>query len=371
MLPLWRGQFVDPNLRRPEKLPSYVTQAATSLNAAPRIDGSQTRVLELPGADFSDYRWGATLDPPLPGLMDRPYVSRELIPAGTPQSAALVRAIDRRLQEGVYEPSSLPALARLMGVGDVVLRSDLQYERFRTPQPISTWARMDPAASAGPRRPQDASARRSAETPVDPVHRRDQPGRRRRRAAEPPAMADFPVTNPVPIVRAERASEPLLVAGDSEGLVDASAAGHARHHRHRALRRLADHPEDATPVPSNADLLLTDSNRKRAERWGTVRENYGYVETATGKPLEKDPNDARLPVFPDQTTADQTVAVLGGVADIEASDYGNEVSYAPADRPFYAFDGDPTTAWSVGAFGDPRGAAAPGRSAERRSPATT
>ena len=124
-------------------------------------------------------------------------------------------------------------------------------------------------------------------------------------------------------------------------------------------------------MPSNADLLLTDSNRKRAERWGTVRENYGYVETATGKPLAKDPNDARLPVFPGETTATRPSRCSAGVADIEASDYGNDVSYSPADRPFYAFDGDPTTAWSVGAFGDPRGAAPRVDPATSRSPATT
>jgi arabinofuranan 3-O-arabinosyltransferase len=354
MLPLWRGQFVDPNLRRKDALPAYVTQAASSLSKSARINGSETRVLELPGADFSDYRWGATLDPPLPGLMDRSYVSRELIPSGTPASAALVRAIDRRLQEGVYEPSSLPSLARLMSVGDVVLRSDLQYERFRTPQPISTWAtwtRLRPEGLSVPK----TFGPRVAETPaipfIDEISLANPAG-----AAEPPAMADFSVTNPVPIVRAERSSEPLLVAGDSEGLVDASAAGMLD--TTGVVRFAASQTSEktkATPVPSNADLLLTDSNRKRAERWGTVRENYGYVETATGKPLEKDPNDARLPVFPNQTPNDQTVAVLSGVADIEASDYGNDVSYSPSDRPFYAFDGDLSTAWRVGAFGDPHG----------------
>ncbi len=353
MVPLWKGQFVDPNLRRADKLPSYLTQAAASLNASPRIDGSQTRVFELPGADFSDYRWGATLDPPLPGLMDRPYVSRELIPAGTPQSAALVRAIDRRLQEGVYEPAALPALARLMGVGDVVLRSDLQYERFRTPQPVSTWLQWTsqlPPGLAAPKKFGPPIAETPAIPFVDEISLATPPG-----SAEPPAMADFAVKDPVPIVRAERASAPLLVAGDSEGLVDASAAGMLSTTGTVRFAASQTTKQDTSAVPSNADLLLTDSNQKRAERWGTVRENYGYVETATGKPLAKDPNDARLPVFPGETTSDQTVAVLGGVADIEASGYGNEVSYAPADRPFYAFDGDPTTYWSVGAFGDPRG----------------
>jgi hypothetical protein len=352
MLPLWKGQFVDPNLKRPEKLPSYVTQVADELNASPRIDGSQTRVLELPGADFSQYRWGATLDPPLPGLMNRPYVSRELIPAGTPQSAALVRAIDRRLQEGVYEPGALPALARLMGVGDVVLRNDLQYERFRTPQPIAMWAewnRLRPPGLSAPK----VFGPPISETPVvpfvDEISLAESPT-----AQKPPAMADYAVTDPVPIVRAERATQPLLVAGDSEGLVDASASGllDTTGTVRFAASQTVPH---AAAVPGNADLLLTDSNRKRAERWGTVRENYGYVETATGKPLEKDPNDARLPVFPDETTADQTVAIDEGVKDIEASNYGNAVSYAPSDRPYYAFDGDLTTSWKVGAFADPRG----------------
>ncbi len=352
MIPLFRGQFVDPNLRRPEALPSYLTDIAKDLDASPRLDGAQTRVLELPGADFSQYRWGATLDPPLPGLMNRPYVSRELIPSGTPQSAALVRALDRRLQEGVYETRSLPSLARIMGVGDVVLRSDLQYERFRTPQPISTWAtwtRLRPEGLAAPKE----YGPRIAETPVvpfvDEITLANSPT-----AQEPPAMADFAVTNPSPIVRAERAEKPLLVAGDSEGLVDASAAGlldSTGTIRFAASQKTAD----AAAVPSDADLLLTDSNRKRAERWGTVRENYGYVETATGKPLAKDPNDARLPIFPDETTADQTVALYRGVQDIEASEYGNAVSYAPSDRPYYAFDGDLTTSWKVGAFADPRG----------------
>ena len=355
MLPLWRGQFVDPNLRRKETLPAYVTQAAASLSKSARINGSETRVLELPGADFSDYRWGATLDPPLPGLMDRSYVSRELIPSGTPASAALVRAIDRRLQEGVYEPSSLPSLARLMSVGDVVLRSDLQYERFRTPQPISTWStwtRLRPEGLSVPKTFGPLVAETPAIPFIDEISLANPAG-----SAEPPAMADYSVTNPVPIVRSERASEPLLVAGDSEGLVDASAAGMLD--TTGVVRFAASQTSEkakATPVPSNADLLLTDSNRKRAERWGTVRENYGYVETATGKPLEKDPNDARLPVFPNQTPNDQTIAVLSGVADIEASDYGNDVSYSPSDRPFYAFDGDLSTAWRVGAFGDPHGA---------------
>jgi arabinofuranan 3-O-arabinosyltransferase len=349
MLPLWRGQFVEKGLERPENLPSYVTSAAKSLNAA----GESTRVLELPGADFSHYRWGATLDPPLPGLMDRPYVSRELIPYGTPASAELIRALDRRLQEGVFEPSSLADIARLLGVGDVVMRNDLQYERFRTPRPRSTWYKLTNPVPAGLSAPQGFGPP-VAETPVIPLTDEVTLGTPTN-AADPPAMGVFGVQNPTPIVRAERADSPLVVAGDGEGLVDASAAGLLGGAGVIRYAGSMNPAQISASLGQSADLLVTDSNRKRAERWGTVRENYGYTERADEKPLEKDPTDARLPVFPNETTADQTVAEQRGVAGVEASDYGNPVAYAPADRPDNAFDGDVTSAWRVGAFADVRG----------------
>jgi hypothetical protein len=353
MTPLWTGQFVDPNLRRPEALPSYVTQAAQHLQAAQPLAGAQTRVLEEPGADFSYYRWGDTLEPPLPGLMNRPYVSRAAVPEGEPASAALIRALDEPIQEGVADPTALAPLARLMGVGDVVLRSDLQYERFLTPQPIATWAQFTQPLPTGLGVPKTFGPP-VAETPSIPFENEitlgDAPT-----DAKPPAMADFPVTDPVPIVRAEHAGAPLLVAGDSSGLVDASGAGLLGSTGVVRFAAKAGGTVASAPVAPDADLLLTDTNQKRAESWNTLDDNFGYVETATGQPLVADPRDARLPVFPDQTTADQTIAVLSGVKDVEASGYGDPVSYAPSQQPFNAIDGDPTTAWTVGAFSDPRG----------------
>ena len=39
-----------------------------------------------------------------------------------------------------------------------------------------------------------------------------------------------------------------------------------------------------------------------------------------------------------------------------ATDYGNPVTYTPDDRPANAMDGDPQSAWRVGALADPTGA---------------
>jgi arabinofuranan 3-O-arabinosyltransferase len=109
-------------------------------------------------------------------------------------------------------------------------------------------------------------------------------------------------------------------------------------------------------LDSGADLVVTDTNRKAGTRWGAVRENDGYTEEANETP-KKDPSDNRLPVFPDRLddTSIQTVSVQEGGWEIHANDYGNELTYTPGDRAALAGDGNPTTAWKVGAFADVRG----------------
>lgn len=131
--PLWRGQLVDANLDRAEEIPGHRTEAAAALDA--RDDGS--RVLEVPGTDFASYRWGNTVDPVLPGLMDRPtrlVVSSS--PYGSAASADLLSVLfDHRLQEQTFDPEALAPMARFLGAGDISVRSDLSYERFNTPRP--------------------------------------------------------------------------------------------------------------------------------------------------------------------------------------------------------------------------------------------
>jgi arabinofuranan 3-O-arabinosyltransferase len=351
MFPLFAGEFVDANLNRPEAIPTYWRQAAAWLDA----QGHATRVLELPGADFSHYRWGATLDPVTPGLMNRPFVGRELQPYGSPASTDLLIALDRRMQEGVLETSALAPVARLMGVGDVVLRSDLQYERFRSPRPKPTWQLFSAAAAGlaapmtfGPPYPSGPTViplidETTLATPPD--------------APDPPAVAAFPVDDSLPIVRAALAERPLVIAGSGEGVVDAAAAGLLP----RGQPVLYAAALDVAPggwtgaLAAGADLVLTDSNRRRAMRWGTIRENSGYTEQAGEQPLVPDPTDARLPLFPGTGDAAMTVAQLRGIAGVRASHYGNPVSYAPGDRPALALDGDPLTAWKVGAFNGVKG----------------
>ena len=132
---LWNGTFYGKNLQRPEEVPQYWKDAAAALDAQPH----DTRVLELPGADFASYRWGNTVDPITPGLMDRPYVARELIPYGSPASANLLNAFDLRIQDRQLPPDAIAPMARMMSVGDIALRNDLQFERYRVIRPVFLW----------------------------------------------------------------------------------------------------------------------------------------------------------------------------------------------------------------------------------------
>ena len=355
MPPLWTGQLVADNLQRDEDLPTYWLDAAAWLDAR----GDETRILEVPGTDFASYRWGNTVDPVTPGLLGRPYAARELFQWGSAQSANLLNAYDRRLHEDTMDPRSIAEVARLLGVGDLVVRSDLQYERFRTVRPRQLWDLLtrseglaDPVGF-GERVPNVAGPE---QTMIDEIELGADPD-----LPDPPPVAAFPVEDPLPIVRTHVAEHPLLAAADGAGIVDAAAAGVLD--ADQALFSSAWFAEDpagfATVYDQDADLLVTDTNRRRAHRWGALREITGYTEQAGEEPLSYDPTDQRLEVFPDAGDDARTVTVLRprpeeGIttgARVTATDYGNPITYTPDDRPALALDGDRDTAWRAGALG--------------------
>lgn len=342
--PLWTGQLVADNLARPSSVPAYWHQAAAYLDAG----GDATRVLGLPGEDFAAYSWGVTQDPVAPGLMTRPYVARQVVPAGTPAAADLLRALDEPLQEGSLDPASIAPIARLMSVGDILVQSDLQSERYGTPLPQVLWQRLQPTP-AGLSSPVGFGAPNPAAPiryPLDNEERLALPAG----AAQPPALAVFGVPGARPLVRTEAATSPLLVAGDGSGLVEAAAAGLlATNATVLYSGSLDTDPQRfAQAMADGAQLVLTDTNLRAGQRWGTLSDNIGEAETLT-PPLTTDPSDYPLPVFPGAGSDAQTVAQLTGARAVRATAYGNPVTYTPEDRPANALDGDRATAWTFGA----------------------
>jgi hypothetical protein len=345
---LFNGSFYGANLQRDEEIPGYWSDAAAFLD-----DGDHaTRVLEVPGADFASYRWGNTVDPITPGLVDRPYLARELIPYGTPGTADLLNALDRRLQDGVADPDGVAALLRRLGVGTVVLRNDIQYERYDVVPPREL-ARLFPRiAGLGP-----PTAFGTPSVPVldrpyqDEISLGAPPN-------EPPAapVVAYPVLGATPIARAEPTAHALMVAGDGEGLVDAAdvglldAAG--------VIQYSGSYPDGSELRDALRDdtvLVVTDQNRDRARRWTSVRDNLGTTDGPGIEPLRNDPGDARLDLFPGANDDASTITKHRGVRGVASTSYGNVITYTPENRAARALDGDVTTAWRAATFGDPIG----------------
>ena len=339
---LWTGAFVDPALERDQEPPDAWLEAAAALD-----EMDTERVLMLPGTEFGAYRWGYTVDQPLPGLTEVDVVTRDLLPLGSPAAMDLWYAFDDRFQDGVAEPSSLAALARLFAADTVWLTNDLADDRFATARPevardvvFSSDAVVDTEPFGAPTRNERQFA------PVD--------GR---------TLADARIGAPIPTVELVRLgadadlarayARTLLVAGSGDGVVDAAAAGLLT--RDVGILYSADDPALSS---TDVGIVVTDSNRDRDRHWRSSQDTTGFTQTGgpDGDSLGSEQPDTRLPVFDSVAPSTQTVAVQRGPVSAVASSYGEPFAYTPEDRAVMAIDGDPDTAWAVGEHADPLGA---------------
>lgn len=337
--PLWQRTLAPANVRRPEAIPGYWVQAGRYLDATD--DG--TRALVVPGTDFTSYRWGTTFDPVLPGLTDRPLVARELQPMGSPAAWNLLKAFDGRLQADLAEPATIAPIARLMRAGQVLVRSDLQYEHYDTPRPRRLWELVRGAPGLGATKSFGPPAPNVAAEPVPMLDERElslDPT-----LPDPPPVAVLPVDGAPPIVASQPAEQPVVLAGDGDGVVDSAAAGLLTGTELVHYSAALSGPQLQQALADGAALVVTDTNRRRAERWGTIRFTNGYTEPAGLRPLRTDRSDARLPVFPMADDDARTVALHRGGLTANATSYGGRNEYLPEDRPANAFDGDASTAW--------------------------
>jgi arabinofuranan 3-O-arabinosyltransferase len=345
-LPALTGRrLVDPALDRDEDPPAAWADAAAALDDAP----GGYRVLQLPGAEFGAFRWGYTVDPPLPGLTDRPLVTRDLLPLGSPQAMDLLYAVDDRFQSGVIEPSAIAPIARLLGADTVWVPGDAAFDRFRTPRPEVVHD-LYGAAVEGLGEPVPYGEQVANQPDIQMV---DEQSVSDRRTGEPiPPVELVPVVEPVAVIRAK--DDAVVVAGSGDGLIDAAAAGLID--GTELVRYTGSLDELAALASSAREIIVTDTNRDRAHHWRGSQDVVGLTEDddpSSPDVLREDPGDERLPVF--AAGADPTVAVQIGPVRARATAYGEPFAYRPESRPFMAVDGDPSTAWVVADRADPVG----------------
>jgi len=354
--PWFIGTMTTDSLLRREVVPGHVHALAEALDTAG--DG---RVLMVPGSDFAYPRVGGTIDPILPGVLDRPVLYRELVPQGSEATADLLNAYERRLHDGWAEPEAWPVIARLFDASAIAALNDHQYERFRLARPgqlwpdlIDVWGTPD---HAGP-----AIADDTIIPLVDSIT-----------YADPDAFDEFPVVaawtelpgDPSP-VDLRPAAATLLVDGSGDGVVDLAGSGllTVEQLEELTVRYRASIDDVGVDVADELDdvswWVVTDTNRKQGRRWSTIGANLGPIEPADALvDLVDDPGDQRLDVFgPDiEVPHDRrTVAEhLAAIELVQASWTGSRIAYTPEDAPFMATDGDLATAWRTAVFDDARG----------------
>ena len=308
-------------------------------------------MLQLPGQEFGAFRWGYTVDPPLPGMTAKPLVTRDLLPLGSAAAMDLLYALDDRFQAGTVEPAAIAPIARYLGADTIWVTGDAAFDRFRTPrpEPVADLFAGDVPGTGDP----VAYGNPAPNVPDVPMV--DEQALADERVGTPVAPVELvPVDDAVPVVRAK--DDVVVVVGSGDGLVDAAAAGLLD--GHELIRYTGSAGDDlATLVDGASEIVVTDSNRARAHHWRSSQDVVGLTEDddpATPDVLRVDPADERLPVFGDSTAA-PTVAVQEGPVRARATAYGEPFAYRPEDRAAMAVDGDPTTAWRVADRADPIG----------------
>jgi hypothetical protein len=340
--PSFAGRAVVAKFVQPAGIPLSVRQAAEYLNSV----RPGTRVYALPGENFAAYRWGDTIDPVWPAVLNRPFVTREQQIQGSLPTADLLYALDAPLQEGTMDWNALAPVARLMSVGDVLVQYDQAYERYAPPRPtvVQHDLATTPPGLGAPVSFGAPTVNRSSLPMLDETYFGLPTGTK-----APSPIVTYAVPKTRAVVRGESMAHPLVVDGDGVGLVQSANVGLlAADPTIFYAGTLDQNPKLAASVLRRpVDLVVTDSNRKQAFEWNSLNDNTGYTETATEPPSPFVQNDPQLDLFLGTGAAAQTTTVLKGVSSVTASAYGTAFTLRSEWRPANALDGNLATAWAT------------------------
>lgn len=308
--PAWTGGLFPVTM----DIPTYWIDAATHVNDLGAQE-SPGRVLLTPGVKLADYEWGYGGPDELGNsLFRRPNVFRTPIPSASPEGAALLGEVDRRLQQGVLPTGALSAMSALASIGIVVGRYDTTLPAgvpAATRAALSADPGLGPGAEYGPPVVDGGAA-----VSVRPVRS---------------AGVDRTV---VP------AGGAVLLDGGPDALPDLVAAGLTAGAPTLLLAGALDDAALAAAVTDGARVVLTDSNARRQWSDDPIR---------TGPLLTADADEDRTRAL--YGLADQTVAQMEGGARLTKAGRGAIFGPFATGDPSLAFDGDRTTAWLFGNFG--------------------
>jgi hypothetical protein len=329
-LPLVRGTAPDENVTW-KRIPSAWKDAGTDLD---RTLPANSRALVLPGEIFAFYRWGGTVDNILPRLTDRPVAVRYETPYSDPHASDLLITVDGLVQQRRLVPGQLDPLLRLMGVRAVVSGSDADPTLSGALEPAAAAAELEgqgltrPSRSFGPR------------APVAAAHGDIGPG------AVLPQVRRYDVQPGRGIVSVAPRTPAAIVDGSAQGLADLAAFGALPQRRPILYAGDLTKAQLRDEAASGAEVVVTDSNRRRQFLATHTQQNLGRTLAATelfGK------ESALIDPFPERGPDAQTVAALQGASYLRAPEGGGPLTF-PERAPIQAFDGDPTTLWAAARY---------------------
>ena len=321
--PAWTGGLYS----LPLPVPDYWYKAAATLDEGP----SSQRVWFVPGVAQPQYTWSEERPDDLNNaVLARPSFVRLTLPESSPYGASLLAAVDTALQEGNLPAGVLSAAARYLGVGDVLVRNDIRWDKSAGARPLAVATRVASEPGLALEGTEGDAGEGVLRTP-------NQPGAE---LALPP-LQRYTVTDPRDIVRTESAAGTVLVDGDGWALAPLVNAGLLPAEPPYLLMADLDSRGLASTLGPDHRIVLTDTNRRRAVSPNRLTGAYGALVAG-----DQDAGSTIALFGPDEQTV---LDVTGG--HVTATQVGPLFGLSAAAAAENAFDGDPTTSWSFGDFG--------------------
>lgn len=326
-LPVWRGDLYVSDL----EIPSYWDQAAASVDSG----YDESRVAVLPGVVLPSYRWSVERpDDIVNSLVRRPTYTPVRTPNTSPPAFNLSTAFDDVFQRGNAAPRSVSTYLHYLGATDLLLRHDLDWE------------------SSGGARPSGTQRTVNADPGLVPVRNFGDPGQNVGSPVvaadgfaetEVPPLQQYRLAEPSPIVRATPVRGQLLVGGDGWSLDAMTRAGLLT--TYPALRYAQDleGADAGRALRAAGRLVITDTNRRRDPIPNRLVSGQGPLLRAT--------DDLASTAVTIGDPEEQTVLEVEG-GTVTASQRGYTFFDTPWGAAENAFDGDPSTAWVFGDFGN-------------------
>ena len=316
---------------RTDTVASWWQEAGRWLNA----NSHDQRTLVVPGAASPTYFWGSTVDDALQPETDAPWIVRSSIPLAPAGTIRLLDEISSRLNVG-HRDDELSALLTRSGIGFVLLRNDLDtaaslttpYNIVRTTLLNSPGFRR--VAGFGPQ----LDGADSANNLIDGGA-----------GVSRPAIEIYQVGTAQPPIALLPVSAAVLANGASDNLGQLVDRGLPE-------RSPVLFGQDAAPLgaaTAGALRVTTDGIRRQQADFGDTPVKSATM-SSTARYLGR---RAAYDYLPNPAPALSTMTYTG-IRDVSASSSGADV-YAPINRspangPFAAIDGDPSTAWRSASY---------------------